>query len=159
MNDKLIGYIKIRAIYDALEYVVWNDLSLRENGFRNYSEFRHLINNSYLNLVFLKNNFPLYIDKFGNLKTDDIIMIGTDHRSVYAKYDHHLVKIAVITEWSKFPFVREENTSDIINQYKEINKVIDEKQQEINNLKNKKSYLRNKAKEFLNCFKKGGYGN
>lgn len=147
LDNKIIGYINVRII----DFSLVRNFDIGGNKYRNFIyniggfwsilQFEKFLENisTYL---FLDGQYPVFIDDGGELRIHYNMLIdcviGKDYRSIYAPYNRKLVKIGIITEWNKYPFIKKSNA---LSEYKSLTKLISEKEKEIYDLKAQRSYI------------------
>lgn len=143
-DNKIIGYINTRAIelqkYGGESRIYYNFI-YNIGRFDNFIQYRKFLDTTSFYSLFIAGQHPVFVNDDGQLQVDTnfYCIVGKDHRSLYILYDRKLVKVGIITEWSKYPFIKEGD--DALSKYKSITDLISKKEKEICDLKAQRSRI------------------
>ena len=145
LDNKIIGYINARVI-DLQKYggKFENHYNFIYNigRFETAAQYREFFDSvSYASPLFVSGQHPVFVNDGGQLQVDTnfYCIVGKDCRSLYLLYDRKLIKVGIITEWNKYPFIKEGD--DALSKYKSITDLISEKEKEICDLKAQRSKI------------------
>lgn len=148
-DNKIVGYINARVLelqklskYGGKSGNCYNFI-YNIGRFDNFIQYREFLNtlSSYGNSLFVSGQHQVFVNDSGQLQVDTnfYCIVGKDRRSLYLLYDRKLIKVGIITEWSKYPFIKEGD--DALSKYKSITDLISEKEKEICDLKAQRSRI------------------
>lgn len=143
-DNKIIGYINARCIelqkYGGKSGNYYNFI-YNIGRFENFRQYRKFLDAISFCSLFIAGQHPVFVNDSGQLQVDTnfYCIVGKDYRSLYALYDRKLVKVGIITEWNKYPFIKEGD--DAVSKYKSITDLISKKEKEICDLKAQRSRI------------------
>lgn len=143
-DNKIIGYINTRAIdlqkYGGESRNYYNFI-YNIGRFDNFTQYREFLDTISFCSLSVAGQHPVFVNDGGQLQVDTnfYCIVGKDCRSLYLLYDRKLIKVGIIIEWNKYPFIKEGD--DALSNYKSITNLISEKEKEICDLKAQRSKI------------------
>ena len=143
-DNKIVGYINARGIelqkYGGKSGNYYNFI-YNIGKFDNFIQYRKFLDSISFYSLFIPGQHKVFVNDSGQLQVDikSYCIVGKDHRSLYVLYDRKLAKVGIITEWNKYPFIKEGD--DALSKYKSITDLISKKEKEICDLKAQRSRI------------------